>query len=300
MRLDPLLAAPRLTLQQLGDLAGALGIRVNAEVGVDAGGHDVVADGNCLFRHPFRRAAAERNLGNVDAPILCKIGSQDHHTGDIHAGAHMQDRRDADQLAHAAQTLAAVFGGVEIHETCLGGSLCRAAGDDDDDIVLEELLHKLDVGGVGADLGVVAADHRHCAAQDARLDDIRQRLQRAERVDMGVADAVELFLDGLDRVADTGLGLEVRDVDKLGLAVLEVLDRHLDDRLGVVRRGILMELDEIGVRHAGDGGSGDELGVEALRQRAECREDALHVDDDGFAVQNIPAVFYNFLLFTAP
>ena len=117
----------------------------------------------------------------------------------------MQDRRDADQLAHAAQTLAAVFGGVEIHETCLGGSLCRAAGDDDDDIVLEELLHKLDMGGVGADLGVVAADHRHCAAQDARLDDIRQRLQRAERVDMGVADAVELFLDGFDRVADTGL-----------------------------------------------------------------------------------------------
>ena len=139
------------------------------------------------------------------------------------------------------------------------------------------------MGGVGADLGVVAADHRHCAAQDARLDDIRQRLQRAERVDVGVADAVELFLDGLDRVADTGLGLEVRDVDELGLAVLEVLDRHLDDRLGVVRRGVLMELDEIGVRHAGDGGGGDELGMETLGQRAECREDALHVDDDSFA-----------------
>ena len=44
-----------------------------------------------------------------------------------------------------------------------------------------------------------------------------------------------------------------------------------------------MELDEIGVRHAGDGGGGDELGMEALGQRAECREDALHVDDDGLA-----------------
>ena len=44
-----------------------------------------------------------------------------------------------------------------------------------------------------------------------------------------------------------------------------------------------MELDEIGVRHTGDGGGGDELGMEALGQRAKGREDALHVDDDGLA-----------------
>ena len=137
--------------------------------------------------------------------------------------------------------------------------------------------------GVGADLGVVAADHRDSAAQDAGLDDVSQRLERAERVNVRVAHAVELFLNGLDRVADTGLGLEVRNVDKLGLAVFEVFNRHADDRLGVVRRSVLMELDEIGVRHAGDGGGGDELGMEALGERAECREDALHVDDDGLA-----------------
>ena len=116
--------------------------------------------------------------------------------------------------------------------------------------------------GVGADLGVVAADHRDSAAQDAGLDDVSQRLERAEGVDVRVAHAVELFLNGLDRVADTGLGLEVRNVDKLGLAVFEVFNRHADDRLGVVRRSVLMELNEIGVRHAGDGGGGDELGME--------------------------------------
>ena len=97
----------------------------------------------------------------------------------------MQDRRDADQLAHALEALAAVFSGVEIHEACLGRSLCRTAGDDDDDIVLEELLHELDVRGVGANLGVVAADHCDSAAQDAGLDNVGQRLERAERVNMG-------------------------------------------------------------------------------------------------------------------
>ncbi len=127
----------------------------------------------------------------------------------------MQDRRDANQLAHALEALAAVFSSVEIHEAGLGRSLCRTAGDDDDDIVLQELLHELNVRGVGADLGVVAADHCDSTAQDTGLDNVGQRLERAERVNVGVAHAVEFFLNGLDRVADACLGLELRNVDEV-------------------------------------------------------------------------------------
>ena len=203
----------------------------------------------------------------------------------------MQNRRNTNQLAHALEALAAVFSSVEIHEAGLGRSLCRTAGDDDDDIVLEKLLHELDVRSIGANLGVVAADHCDSTAQDAGLDNVGQRLQRAERVNMGVAHAVEFFLNGLDRVADAGLGLEVRNVDKFGLAVFEVFNRHADDRLGVLRRSILMELDEIRVRHAGNGRGRDELGMEALGKRAKSREDALHINDDGFACARQDNVF---------
>ena len=43
------------------------------------------------------------------------------------------------------------------------------------------------------------------------------------------------------------------------------------------------EADEVGIGHLRDLGGGDELGVEALGQGAEGREDALHVHDDGLA-----------------
>ena len=46
----------------------------------------------------------------------------------------MQNRRNTNQLAHALEALAAVFSSVEIHEAGLGRSLCRTAGDDDDDM----------------------------------------------------------------------------------------------------------------------------------------------------------------------
>ena len=195
----------------------------------------------------------------------------------------MQDGRNADELAHALETLAAVFGGVKVHQTCLGSGLRGAAGDDDDDVVFQELFHQLDVRGIGADLGVVAADHGDRAAQNAGLHNIDQRSHRAGDVHMGVRNAVQTLLDGLDGVAHARLGLELRDVDKILIAVFEVLDRHPHDRLGVFSRGVLVELDEIGVRHPGDGGGGDELGVEAFGERTERREDALHVHNDRLA-----------------
>ena len=100
---------------------------------------------------------------------------------------------------------------------------------------------------------------------------------------MAVGDAVQALLDGLDGVADGGVGLQLGNVNKLGLAVLEVADGHLHDLAGVLAGGRLIELDIVGIGHLGDGRGGHELGVEALGQGAEGGEDALHVHHDGLA-----------------
>src|SRR5699024_6237743 len=97
--------------------------------------------------------------------------------GDIHAGAHVQDRRNAGQFANTLQTVAAVLLGLHgIHQTSLGSSLSGAAGDDQDDVVFQHLLHQTDVSGVRTNLGVVAADHSHSAAQDTGGHALQQRL----------------------------------------------------------------------------------------------------------------------------
>ena len=117
---------------------------------------------------------------------------------------------------------------------------------------------------VRADLRVVAADHGDRAAQHAGLDAVDQRLGGAQLVDVRVGDAVQALLDRLDRIADGGVGLELRNVDQLGAAVLEVANGQLDDLLRVLARVLLVELDEVGIGHLRDIGSGDELRVEAL------------------------------------
>ena len=196
----------------------------------------------------------------------------------------MQHGRDVGQLAHALQAGAAELLGVHrVHEAGLGGGLRGAAGDDEDDIVGEELLHELDVGIVGADLRIVAADHGDSAAENAGGDALEQGLRGAEGVDLAVGNAVQDLHDGFEGIADAGVGDLVRNVDQIGLAVREVLNGHLHNGLGVLTGVVGGEADELGVRHAGDGGGGDELRMEALRERAEGREDALHIDDDGFA-----------------
>ena len=163
---------------------GALGVGVNAQEGLDAGRHDVVADGDSLLGHPFGSAAHDGNLRNVDAPVLGDIGSQDHHTGNIHAGAHVQDRRDIRPARRRASGLrrSSPWRLLGIHQTGLGGSLGGAAGDDQNDVVFQQLLHQLNVSGVGTNLGVVAADHGHSAAQNAGMHALDQRLGGAELV----------------------------------------------------------------------------------------------------------------------
>ena len=84
---------------------------------------------------------------------------------------------------------------------------------------------------------------------------------------MRVRNGIQCVVDGLNGVADRRLGNQIGDFHQLGLAVLEVLDGKLHDLLrGFGSRGVL-ELDEVGVGHAGNIAGGDELGVEALGQR---------------------------------
>ena len=104
--------------------------------------------------------------------------------------------------AYAAEAL----GVHRVHEAGLGGGLRGAAGDDEDDIVGEELLHELDVGIVGADLRIVAADHGDSAAENAGGDALEQGLRGAEGVDLAVGNAVEDLNDGFEGIADAGVG----------------------------------------------------------------------------------------------
>ena len=120
----------------------------------------------------------------------------------------MQHGRDVGQLAHALQVGAAELLGVHrVHDgPRFGGGLRGAAGDDEDDIVGEELLHELDVGIVGADLRIVAADHGDSAAENAGGDALEQGLRGAEGVDLAVGNAVEDLDDGFEGIADAGVG----------------------------------------------------------------------------------------------
>ncbi len=136
---------------------------------------------------------------------------------------------------------------------------------------------------VRADLRVVAADHCHRAADDAGGDAVQQRLRGAGHVHMGVGDAVQHLDDGLGGVAHGRLRLQLRDIDQFRFAVLIVLAGHADDGLGVLGCIFRREVDEFAVRHSRDLRSRDELRVEALRQRSESRENALHIHHDHLA-----------------
>ena len=195
----------------------------------------------------------------------------------------MEDGGNVHQLADPLQAVAAELLGLLAQQAGLGGSLGGATGDHDDDVVGDELLHQLDVGGIRADLGVVAAHHGHGAPEDAGLDALHQGLHGTSDVHLGVGDAVQALLDGLHGVAHGGVLLQVGDMYQILVAVLEVLHGQLHNGLGVLPGVLGVELNEVAVGHPGDGGGGDELGVEALAEGAQSGEDALHVHHDGLA-----------------
>lgn len=109
-----------------------------------------------------------------------------------------------------------------------------AAGDDENDVVFQELLHELDVGEVRTDLGIVAAYHGHSAPQHTGGDALQQGLGGAEFVHLGVGNAVQDLHNGLHGVTHPGLGNLVGDVHQVLVPVLEVFHCHFHNGLGVV------------------------------------------------------------------
>src|SRR5699024_2437081 len=157
-------------------------IRINTKEGIDTGSHNIVTDGYCLLRHPLRSASHYRKLIDLQTCVFGKFSRKNHHTGNIHAGSHMKNRRDISQFTDSLQTVSAEFLRGFVHKACLGGSLCGTSGCDDDDIVGNTFLHKLNVSVVRTDLRVVASYHGNSAADNAGSDALKKRLGGAKFV----------------------------------------------------------------------------------------------------------------------
>ena len=121
-------------------------------------------------------------------------------------------------------------------------------------------------------LGVVAADHAGHAPQSARDNAV---VQRPEAWAIFAAENVE---DHLGRKTGNQPLPVLGDVDLRRVAVAEVLDSQANDLLGRLHCLGLVELDVRGSRELGLGTGGDYLGVEAVLQLGDRREDALYVD----------------------
>ena len=99
--------------QVIGEEIGTGGGEGDAEDGVDAGGDKVLADGNGLLTHPLGRRAHGRQVADVVAQAAGLDAGRGRHQdpGVVHAGTHVQHRRDAHGLADLGQAGAAVLGG---------------------------------------------------------------------------------------------------------------------------------------------------------------------------------------------
>ncbi len=125
--------------QVISQDVGAGGGPGDAEQGVDPGGDKVLADGNGLLTHPLGGGAGRRQVADVIAQAagLDAGGGGHQDPGVVHAGAHVQHRRDTHRLADLGQAGAAELGGrFRRQQTGLTAGHGRTAGGQDDDIVL--------------------------------------------------------------------------------------------------------------------------------------------------------------------
>ena len=99
--------------QVVGQDVGAGGGPGDAEQGVDPGGDKVMADGDGLLTHPLGGGAGRRQVADVVAQAagLDAGGGRHQDPGVVHAGAHVQHRRDTHGLADLGQAGAAELGG---------------------------------------------------------------------------------------------------------------------------------------------------------------------------------------------
>ena len=176
----------------------------------------------------------------------------------------MQYRRDICQLADTFQAVTAQILRSLIHQTGLCSSLSRAAGYNEDDILFQQLLHQLYVGGVRTNLGVVAAYHGNCAADNAGANALNQRLGGSNYINKAVGNGIQSLNNCLEGITYSSLLLDVRNMYQILLTVYKVLNRGLYDQLRILAGILTVKVDEVGIGHTRDIGSGDELRVEAL------------------------------------
>ena len=150
----------------------------------------------------------------------------------------MQYRRDICQLADTFQAVTAQILRSLIHQTGLCSSLSGAAGYNEDDILFQQLLHQLYVGGVRTNLGVVAAYHGNCAADNARANTLNQRLGGSNYVNKAVGNGIQSLNNCLEGITYSSLLLDVRNMYQILLTVYKVLNRGLYDQLRILA-GIL-------------------------------------------------------------
>ena len=185
----------------------------------------------------------------------------------------MQDRRDADGLADFAQAGAGVLERrLRRQPAALARGDRRTAGLEHQDVLLEQRRGQIVGVFIGLRFRVVAADDADDAA-DAAGDD-----RVVERPERGPVGAAEHVLDGIDAEAGDHLLLGLGDEDLVGIAVLEVVDRALDDRLGRAQAIVLVEAHVVGADGLGDIGGGNHFGVVGGGDFRQTRHAALHVD----------------------
>ena len=215
--------------------------------------------------------------------ILRKIRNQNHHTADIYAGAHVQNRRNISELANPLQSVAAKILCRLVHQADTGSCLCGTSGSNNDDIISDQLLHQSDVSAVRSYLRVIASYHSNRAADNTGSNAVYQRLQCAGLIYLRVGYGIQLLLDSFYRISDCSFGLQLRDMNQLRFSVLEIQNCCLNNLFCLFRCCSNAEFDVIGIRHAADRRSCDELGVEALGQRSESRKDTLNIYDNSLA-----------------
>ena len=192
----------------IGHFLTARGRPGGAEDGVNPGSHKVLADGQGLFAHPFRRGAGHRQI----ADIIAQTAVFDHRRGShqnaavVHAGTEVEDRRHAHRLADRSQTLAGEFWRLPAPSARPWRWPWRAARLKNQHVVLDQLFHQGDMGVIVRDPGVVAADDTGHAA-DAAVDDIvvQRTVGRAEQAAQHVVDG--LMAETGDQVGLLSLGI---------------------------------------------------------------------------------------------
>ena len=176
----------------------------------------------------------------------------------------MQHRRNICQLTDALQSGAAEILSLLVHESRPGSCLGRAAGEYQDNIIFNQLLHQLNVSGIRANPGIIAPNHGHGASEHTGGNALDQGFGGSQHIHLGLGYLIQGLHDGLHRIAHGGLLLQLGNMYQLRLSVYKIFHRRAHDLLGVFPGALGVKADEIRIRHLGDGGGGDKLRVEAF------------------------------------